>query len=474
MKKIFLFFITILFVSNSFAQFQFPAYQGAYVKPSFVTSDLIVRYELGNTNSYSGSGTNIVDLAGNSNATIYNNPVYSSGSSGNLNLVGTSSQYIYTNTSLASLFTNSTTSTSIFLWVYPTGNGVILDERGMAYPGTSWFDSQIEMVAGTLKFSMWSYTFGTSLISSSIATPLNKWYYVGMVYDQTAKTLKAYVNGQVAGTYSNFTRNAPYNNGYGLYYGIGYADGTNQGDGTSGDFKFGALHIYKKPLTQAEVSLNYNETRLKYDIVQGGLMANLINPSSSGTTWTDLSGNGNHATLYGSPTYTASNGGGYTTSASSYISTNYNLPNTFTVSIAGTFNPSTYWATIWGNESWNAAKGYLAYFSYSGNLGFGSPSGQASISITGYNTVHIWDFVVNGTSYVLYKDGVSVGSGSFTAPFNGSSNSGLYFGARHGNAGTGYTDACPGTYYSMRVYNRALNATEINTNFSVLRSSYGL
>jgi hypothetical protein len=227
-------------------------------------------------------------------------------------------------------------------------------------------------------------------------------------------------------------------------------------------------------LTNAEILQNYNNTKVRYSLIQDGLMSNLINPPSSGTTWTDASGNGNNATLNGSPTYTSANGGGYTTSSTSYISIPYNLPNTFTVSIAASFNPSTFWATLWGNESYNQSKGYFAYLGSSGIMNFGSPSGVASISVTGINTVHIWDFVVNGTTYTLYMDGVSVGTGTFTAPSGGVSTTGLYFGARHTNAGTSFTDANPGTYYSMRVYNRALNSDEIQTNFSVLRGNYGL
>ncbi|MEN9364191.1 MAG: hypothetical protein RI903_1500, partial [Bacteroidota bacterium] len=44
----------------------------------------------------------------------------------------------------------------------------------------------------------------------------------------------------------------------------------------------------------------------------------------------------------------------------------------------------------------------------------------------------------------------------------------------HTNVGTGAQDYGPGTFYSMRVYNRALSLEEIKTNFSVLRTSYGL
>jgi hypothetical protein len=69
---------------------------------------------------------------------------------------------------------------------------------------------------------------------------------------------------------------------------------------------------------------------------------------------------------------------------------------------------------------------------------------------------------------------VSISTGTFTAPSGGLSTTGLYFGARHTNTGASFTDACPGTYYSMRVYDRPLSADEINTNFTVLRGNYGL
>ena len=85
----------------------------------------------------------------------------------------------------------------------------------------------------------------------------------------------------------------------------------------------------------------------------------------------------------------------------------------------------------------------------------------------------VWDFVVNGNSITLYMDGVSLGTKTFTAP-SGLATNGLYFGARHTNAGSGFTDVCPGTYYNMKVYKRALTSDEITSNFSSFRSNYGL
>jgi hypothetical protein len=238
--------------------------------------------------------------------------------------------------------------------------------------------------------------------------------------------------------------------------------------------QMGIVRIYKKALSATEVLKNYDANKGDYGVIQKGLVVNLATAPSSGSTWTDISGNGNNATLVSSPVYTASNGGGITTSGSSYISTGYNLPSTFTVSIAASFNPTTYWATIWANESWTAQKGYIAYLSSANGIDFGSPPTLPTVPMNDINLVHIWDFTVNGTSYTLYKDGVVAGTGTFTAPPGGVSTTGLYFGARHTNGGSGSTDYGPGTYYSMRVYNRALSADEIKSNFSALRTNYGL
>ena len=142
--------------------------------------------------------------------------------------------------------------------------------------------------------------------------------------------------------------------------------------------------------------------------------------------------------------------------------------------MACSLNPSSYWATVWGNEGWFAGKGYLAYLGSSTNLAVGSPTATASYSISGITNINIWDYVVSGTSLTIYKNGTSVYTGTFSAPSGGISTTGLYFGARHMNDGNSFSDTCPGTYYSMRVYNRALSSTEITTNFGVLRNTYGL
>ena len=66
-----LFIILVLFTNGLNAQFFTAAYHGAYMPPKFITAGMVLDYELNDTRSYSGSGsTNLVDLEGNSKATL--------------------------------------------------------------------------------------------------------------------------------------------------------------------------------------------------------------------------------------------------------------------------------------------------------------------------------------------------------------------------------------------------------------------
>jgi hypothetical protein len=145
-----------------------------------------------------------------------------------------------------------------------TGNGILITEQSETTPSTGWYDAQIERVAGTLAFAVWPYTNGTPKISSSIATSLNIWYYVGFTYD--GSILRAYVNGQLAGT-STYSRTTPFNGGsFALRYGVAATSGTSMGTFAYGNFRFGALHIYNTGLSATDILNNYNRTRTIYGV----------------------------------------------------------------------------------------------------------------------------------------------------------------------------------------------------------------
>jgi len=251
MKRVFLFPLLVLFLHWSNGQTILPSYQAVNYKPTFITAGMKVRYEFSNTNSYPESGSALNDLTGNTNATIYPTNAVSFNNSGikSLNLSSASSSYVLTGQ------ITSTKNKSVFLWIYPTGNGIVLLELG-APNFTGWHDSQIEIIGTTIHFAVWPYTNGTSQINTSIT--LNQWHYVGFTYDGT--TLRAFVDGSSVGTYA-IDRQIP---GI-LYYAIGSQDGTNLGNGGYGNFKLNAFHYYNRGLSQNEVLLNYNSTNLAPD-----------------------------------------------------------------------------------------------------------------------------------------------------------------------------------------------------------------
>ena len=440
---------------------------GMLVKPNnYINDGLVLRLDPANIKSYQGTGATFKDLTTNvSDFTLVGSPTYNP--NGFFTFNGTTQYASRVNT--ASL--KPSTAISIEQWLNA--------DNWNAGTSSSYKCALSCTQGGGYSHNIWNGTFysyiyagGKYLIPSASVSNFGGWHHFVTTFD--GRYAKLYIDGSLASTddhgSANQTMTYASNS---IFVGAEASSGTSP-EGFYWQGKIATTAIYNKALSAADISQNFNNTKIRYSIIQDGLVANLISPPSSGTTWTDASGNGNNATLNGSPTYTSANGGGYTTSATSYISLPTNLSSTFTVSVACALNPSTFWATLWGNESWTNGRGYIAYFLSNTTLNLGSSSGPVSITVSGINTIHIWDFVVNGTSYTLYRDGVSISTGTFTAPSGGLSMNGLYFGARHTNEGTSFTDACPGTYYSMRVYNRALSADEINTNFSFLRSTYGL
>jgi hypothetical protein len=223
-------------------------------------------------------------------------------------------------------------------------------------------------------------------------------------------------------------------------------------------------------------------------IVRSGLVFNLQTAPSSGTTWIDASGNGYNAIISGSATYVSNNGGGIklnNTSANGggndFISVPYNISsNTVTVEIVASFNPTSNWATIWGNESYTASRGYFAYMISATQIIYGRPGATVAQNVTATNSIQHWTFVINGTSHSLYLNGTQVGP-TQTGATGLFATGDFYFGSRHTNAGTGHADKLNSSitanrpvFYQMRVYNKALSVTELRQNYNAVRGTYGI
>ena len=220
-------------------------------------------------------------------------------------------------------------------------------------------------------------------------------------------------------------------------------------------------------------------------IVSSGLQFNLRTAPTSGTTWTDSSGNGRNATLQGSPSYVSNNGGGIRLNnpdynGTDYISVPYNITsNTVTVEVVASFNPTSFWGTIWGNEIFDTNGGYVAYLDGSTNISYGIPYGETAVTITQSNAIRHWIFVINGTQASVFLNGSQVGTTGTIGNQTLFATSEFYFGARHGNAGTGSADVMNNAdlgpvFYQMRVYNKALSGAEITQNYNAIKETYGI
>ncbi len=438
----------------------------------FTLNGLILRYVIGDIDSYSGatySGTNsvIIDLQGNSNATLFNGPTFSL--NGYLNFDG-ANDYLITNTSLNSKLSPPTTSTviSFFCWVYLQDNGVIISEQGTTSPDSNWFDSQIELVSGILRFSVWPYSFGTSKITSSISTPLNNWYYVGLTYDGT--TLRAYVNGSLAGS-STYARQTP--SASALHYTIGYGCSTNQGDGTFAKLKMGDFHVYNTALSQQQILNNYNFTKSNY--THTGSMSIWIDAndpeSFSGGSVNDISGNNyTHtltagatlSTIFGFKSFDCStgnkrivvNGTGPTLPTTGYtyvvwsrlVSNNFssfrtllytNSPKYTPITIPNGTNTLGYWDTAFSSSGYDLSSLSDVWAQY---------------AVVGDNSSQT--FYINGSQV---GDSISVGAGGRT----------------HWGLGNNDTVVQPFGYVgNMMLYNKKLELAEIKQNYDALKHVY--
>ena len=209
----------------------------------------------------------------------------------------------------------------------------------------------------------------------------------------------------------------------------------------------------------------------------------------SGTTWTDLSANGNTGTLVNTPTYNTS---GYfdfdytqsenvTFSNTSSLQFLNRLPYTLEAWVYPTRNPGVNnWTGIFDRESnpGSGRDGYNLYFlgsagtdTYFFTERFTSGSDNAvSVTLNQSVSVNNWHHIVgtyDGTTLTLYRNGSSVGTpATTTGNITNTSKTltvgvrgGQYFGGRISNA---------------KIYNKALTATEIQQNFNALRSRFSI
>ena len=211
----------------------------------------------------------------------------------------------------------------------------------------------------------------------------------------------------------------------------------------------------------------------------------------SGTTWTDLSGNGNNFTLFNSPSYSSAgyiNFDGVNDYARSTSTLDLSPYNQITIEIGMRVNTtsSPSGMAFEHSSNWNTqsmgfgllpnSSGGTTYVSNSHHTNQSGGSGRFDYNgILGTDiTVHtnIWSRIVDSTGRNAYINAIerSVLSGSTTtSSYPSFRNDYLYISSR---AGTSIF--ANHRVYFLRIYGRKLTASEIQQNFNATRSRFSI
>jgi hypothetical protein len=194
----------------------------------------------------------------------------------------------------------------------------------------------------------------------------------------------------------------------------------------------------------------------------------------SGNTWYDLSGNNHHAVTTGTPTYTASNGGGLNfNNISDYFSLNPHLKESYAAtgfSVAAWVKADSlpFVSAIIERNNWTTGDSWALYSHFSNVPRGPRYAGAVAASALAINTVYYVGFTITAAGLAkMYINGIQSGSdATVSVPTASLVSPRIAIGP----------DNYPwyGDIYQLHIYNRALSAAEMLSNFDGTKSRYGL
>ena len=370
----------------------------------------------------------------------------------------------------ANAFTSQDSFVTCENWVSPNGNG--------------WY---IYHIHGNLGFSVYNGTNATGWKTSTTITT-GTWYHVVVIKNRTVSP-KFYINGALVGTVLRHGTNITLNPGYVTtqYCSLGtdrYAVSTAHAYLNG---KMDGVNVWQREITQSEVTELYNsgagkQLTVATPIVTNGLVLNLdasrlSSYPNAGTTWADISGNGNNGTMVNGPIFGTANGGVINfDGVNDYVDlgTKSSLaPGTTDFTISFWINPNN-----WGSLS---STSYSPIFVtlVNGGLWIGK-NGANFVLRTAYiaddvqysvlPTVNQWTMVtVNrvGNIAKIYYNGSVVASATVTRNYV----SGNSYLANDIPSGGNYSNIKLSTF---SYYNKGLSDSEITQNFNATKSRFGL
>ncbi len=205
---------------------------------------------------------------------------------------------------------------------------------------------------------------------------------------------------------------------------------------------------------------------------------NSISYPGTGTTWTDVSGNGNNGNLVNGVGFSSANGGSLSFNG---VNNNVDAGTNPIFDITGPMSLDAWVKTtqisFGGIVTKYSAPG-LAYgydlSVYNNKTAFNIRSGANGWNATAFSNTAIndnnWHYVVgvyNGSSVIAYDNAVAGPSSPWSFGSSPSSSS-LQIGSR---GGSGYF---AGQISNVRIYNKALSQSDIDQNFNASRGRYGI
>ena len=198
----------------------------------------------------------------------------------------------------------------------------------------------------------------------------------------------------------------------------------------------------------------------------------------SGTAWTDISGRGNTGTLTNGPTYSSANGGSIVFDGTNdYVDCgSINFTNGTSITIEVWVNPNSSQNTYADILDYNHVSGGFViqqngnalnqyYLAYSNGSYFDVTS---TIGLNSNSFNHLV-FVKSGTSTIGYLNSVNTIQYTGSSIINCSSYS-LHLGRLVAGTGREFN----GSISNVKIYSRALTASEIQQNFNALRGRFGI
>jgi len=197
----------------------------------------------------------------------------------------------------------------------------------------------------------------------------------------------------------------------------------------------------------------------------------------SGTTWTDLSGNGNTGTLTNGPTYSSDNGGSiFFDGTNDYVSLVDNLgdPQQFTVEFWAyptelNIDSNNNYRRIFIPVGASTNDNHSVLIEQGGNISFRVPGGTTNnMQGSGFSGINQWGHVVctyDQSNKKIYFNGSlksTVAEASVTVDFGSP------------QIVDPNSQTFKGNISNFRVYSKALTASEIQQNFNALRGRFSI